>query len=226
MTKQTKPKSRKKTLITIILSVFALFVLPLAAVFLRGLYLGAGTKGERIAAYENPRSALLVIDAQNDTWNNARYSRNKEDVMTKVNTAVEWADNNGVLVIYIKMEISNPLDLLLSQGNYKKGSDGAQLTDRLILPSEYIYSKNRNDTFSNEAFDSFLKERQIDILYLVGADAGGCVYGTAKGGINRGYKVEILKDAVFSLSDKIMGKMLEQYQKDKIGVNTVEILCG
>lgn len=72
------------------------------------------------------------------------------------------------------------------------------------------------DALSNPAFESFLKERQIRELYLVGLDAEGCVYLTAKGALKRGYKVSILQDGIVLLAEKKWDSLMEKYIKNDI----------
>jgi len=63
-----------------------------------------------------------------------------------------------------------------------------------------------------------LISKNIDTLYIIGADAAGCIYSTARGGLNRNYTVNIVKDSIITRSEDIMDQMLNQYNKDGIAV--------
>ena len=86
------------------------------------------------------------------------------------------------------------------------------------------FEKNRTDSFSNRQFEQLLIDRQVGELYLVGVDAAYCVYYTARGALNRGYKVTVVTDAVMSRHS--MAGVLERYRRNGIGVITSEILLG
>jgi len=58
----------------------------------------------------------------------------------------------------------------------------------------------------------------VDTLYIIGADASACIYSTARGGLNRDYNVNIIKDSIITRNDEIMAQMLNQYEKDGITV--------
>jgi nicotinamidase-related amidase len=209
---------KKRRISIIILSILAVLLVCLAIFGARLFYLTSATKGDVIAKYENPKSALLVIDIQNDTLAIPQYS-NKDTLMSNINEAVEYANNNGIEVIYIKQEYgSNPLDALLSGGLYRTGSKGAQLSERLIQKPVNIFSKTRSDAFSTSQFEEYLISKQIDTLYIVGADATACVYKTALGAVNRGYKVIALKDCIFALNENYLNKMVNKYIENDIDV--------
>lgn len=217
-------KKCKKIIVTVIVVFLVVLIVSFATMALRVSYLMAATKGEQITEYENPKSTLLVVDVQNDTLENFKYSHT-DTIMKNINDAITYAYENDIAVIYIKQEYSkNPLDSILSLGTYHANSEGSQLSSLLESKPEMIFSKHRSDAFSVIEFEEYLLEQQIDTLYLVGADASTCVYKTASGGVNRGYGVHILKDGVFAGSDDIMTAMTKKYSEDGIGVNTVESL--
>jgi nicotinamidase-related amidase len=214
---------KKKRILSVILIITVLIIAAAGILVLRMVYLAAPTKGVKISEYEAPKGALLVIDIQNDTLSNPYY-KSTEAIMEKINNSVNYALRSGIEVIYIKQDFHNPLDYILSSGLYKAGSEGSQLSSHLETKPGQVFSKYRSDAFSTKDFEKYLINKQIDTLYLVGADASACVYKTALGAKNRGYDVTILKDALFSISEKVMAEMMEQYLKDGINTVTTEAL--
>lgn len=211
-----KSKGKKKMLITI-----ACIIAPLIAVVVgRVLFLSSATTGKTINEYKNGKTALLVIDIQEDTLKIPKYTNSKQ-LIQNINTSIEYADRNGMEVIYIKQEFSNIIDLLLMGGMYKANSEGSELSSQLLIKSYNIFSKLRADSFSENSFEQYLIDHQIETLYVVGADASACVYKTSLGGINRGYHVVVLKDCLFSIDENVLNKMSEQYQKDGIKVENM-----
>lgn len=198
--------------------IILLLVLLIIAIYARAAYLSASTKGNKITNYKHSQSALLVIDMQNDTLLSKQY-QGKTEIMRNINTAVNYAQTNGMHVIYIRQEFKrNPIDAILSGGRYKAGKHGSELSSQLRHPAEHVFTKFRTDTFSVKEFESYLIENQIDTLYLVGADASACVYKTALGGVSRGYHVHILKDSVFNVSKRIFVQLLREYETKGIHV--------
>ena len=86
------------------------------------------------------------------------------------------------------------------------------------------FEKNRTDAFSNRQFEQLLIDKQVDELYLVGVDAAYCVYYTALGALNRGYRLTVVTDAVASRHR--MADVLERYRHKGIKVITSEELTG
>lgn len=204
---KTKYKRRKLHKVVI-----GILVSCIGVVASRVLYLSNATKGDLIAKYVSPKSALLVLDVQNDTLGISEYG-NTEPLMANINAAIEYAKDSNMEIIYTKQEfMGNPVDSLISQGMYQADSDGADLYNELSIQSNNIFSKLRTDAFSEESFEGYLIENEIETLYIVGADASACVYKTALGGINRGYRVIVLEDSLFSVKKDLLNKMLEKYR--------------
>ena len=55
-------------------------------------------------------------------------------------------------------------------------------------------------------------------MYLTGVDAAYCVYYTALGGLNRGYRVHVVSDAVTSRVS--MSEVIQRYRRKGIGILT------
>ena len=173
----------------------------------RAFYLSKVTKGDKIVPNNISKSALLVLDIQNDTIGIKEYS-NSNHLLENINSAIKYANKNNIDILYTKQEFSNPLDKLLSGGLYGKGNSGAELSQQLQILSSNIFEKERTDSFSNKKLENYLLENEITTIYIVGADACACVYKTALAGINRGYNVIILEDCIFSVNDKLYNNCL------------------
>jgi nicotinamidase-related amidase len=77
-----------------------------------------------------------------------------------------------------------------------KGSHVSAIDKRIEIVAANIFSKSKGDSFSNPGLEAFMIKNRINGLYLTGLDAEYCVYATAKGGLNRGYKVNIITDTI------------------------------
>ncbi len=206
----------------LIISIIGIMVLCIGIIALRLVYLSSATKGDSIAKYDSPKSALLVLDIQNDTLGISEYG-NTKPLMANINSAIEYANGANMEIIYTKQEFTeNPLNSLISGGMYQADSDGADLYNKLSVQSDNVFSKLRTDAFSEEHFENLLIKNEINTLYIVGADASSCVYKTALGGINRGYRVVILEDSIFSVKRDMLNTMLEKYQTKGIEITNIK----
>lgn len=220
MEKIKNQKGKNKFMI-ILFSVLGVLIILVATVALINLYMITPTKGEIIPAYSNPKSALLVMDVQNAITKNKSYGKTSEFV-ERVNQAIELAKEKEMEILYVKNEYTNPVIILLSGGVGKKGTKGVEFDDRLNIVNRNIFTKSIGDSFSNTGFENYLIAKKVSSLYIVGADAAGCVLRTAQGGRNRKYNVTIISDAVITIaSDVKMKQVEEQYKKD--GIETITL---
>lgn len=209
----------------LIISIIGILVFCIGIIALRLIYLSRATKGDSIAKYESPKSAFLVLDIQNDTLGISEYG-NTKPLMANINKAIKYANGANMEIIYTKQEFTqNPFNSFISNGMYQANSDGADLYNELSVQSDNIFSKLRTDAFSEEHFENHLIKNEINTLYIVGADASSCVYKTALGGINRGYRVVILEDSIFSIKRDKLNTILEKYQTKGIEIiNTKDFI--
>lgn len=183
------------------------------------------TKGKKIAAYPDPRKALVVLDIQEGySGTDSRQpvtGTPATGMIATVNRLIEKASESGMEVAYIRQVFSNNLIVRLHGGKRQ----GRVIVDRRIqMINGNDFEKNRTDAFSNRQFEQFLIDRQVNELYLVGVDAAFCVYYTALGALNRGYRVTVVTDAVMSRNR--MEDVLARYRRKGISVITSKQLAG
>ena len=142
-------------------------------------------------------------------------------MIATVNRLIDMASESGMEVAYIRQVFSNNLFVRLHGGRRV----GKVMIDRRVkVINGNDFEKNRTDAFSNRRFEQLLIDRQVDELYLTGVDADYCVYYTALGALNRGYRVVVITDAVASRHN--MAEVLERYRRKGIAVMTSEQLIG
>ena len=209
--------------VLILLVIIAIFALVAVIVLIRSMFIA--TKGRIISTYAEPRKALVVLDIQEGySGTNTRQPVTRHPatgMIATVNRLIDKAAESGMEVAYIRQVFGNNLIVRLHGGR----SRGKVIIDRRIkVINGNDFEKNRTDAFSNRQFEQLLIDRHVDELYLVGVDAAYCVYYTALGALNRGYKVTVVKDAV--VSRKSMAGVLERYGRKGIAVITSEQLIG
>ena len=128
---------------------------------------------------------LLVIDVQQ------RYLKNyKPDLVERVNKRITEAIGEDIPVVYVR-------------NTGRSGRDeNFDLADGLLIESDCIFKKNIPSAFSNSEFESFLKRMKVDVINVVGVDGRCCVSRTVMDALGKGYKVQLLMDAIEAHSDK------------------------
>ncbi len=204
-----------------------IFVLAVAALLVGSyIYMQTPTKGKKIGTYEKPNRALLVIDIQDDfSGPNAKFypQNDVEAAIARVNSATAKAEKSQWPIIYIRHEFSGIMAFVSKAfmgGRGTHESPGIVMDKRVAVKSKNEFIKHRGDSFSNPGLDVFLTKNSINELVLVGLDAQQCVYNTAKGALNRGYKVTIVTDAILLSEKEKWNELMEKYKRD--GINILE----
>ena len=146
------------------------------------------------------KKALVVIDIQND------ITKHYKDIIDRINTAVEWAAENGLEVIYIRHN-----NLSAGTRTFKPGTKGEELVPELKIVSENIFVKTKANALTSEAFAEFIRNHDIHEFYITGADATGCVKSTCFNMTKAGFTVHVISDCVTSYDLKKVNEMLAYY---------------
>jgi nicotinamidase-related amidase len=167
---------------------------------------------------------LLLIDVQSDfTGPSAKYPfppGKSDGLIAAANRMSQEAREHGVPVVYIRHEFDGVVGKLYSRlllgGAAIKGSPGTELDPRLtrVSDSDHCFTKHETNAFSNPELDAFLRQRQVRELYLAGLDGLFCVNKTAKGGLDRGYRVAFITDAIISNFERAWHRRLRRYAKE------------
>jgi nicotinamidase-related amidase len=176
------------------------------------------TKGSIIAKYEHPRTALLVLDMQEDfLGEHARMPINREQIPAitgVVNSLIDEFEKNRRMIIYVKSEFPK-----IAIGNRIRhfaaieGSEGTRIFGRIRISGSAIFSKKAPDAFSSSEFDDYLVANQVNELVVTGVYADQCVLYTTLGALNRGYRIRFVKNGVGDRSDKAVNKACEAVRK-------------
>jgi nicotinamidase-related amidase len=130
-----------------------------------------------------PKSALLVVDVQNDVVGGA-YER--DSVVTNIGSLVDRARGERVPVVWVQH----------SDDGIAHGSNGWRIVPEL-QPSEGepIIEKNHGDSFEATTLEPELADLGVGRLVVVGASTDACVRSTIHGAFVRGYDVTLVSDA-------------------------------
>ncbi len=175
------------------------------------------TQGQKISKYANPRKALLVIDVQEDYTGQGKQPvlfKDAQKQITTINMLIGNATKAGMEVVYVRQIFDNNFVTRHFIGRTIEGQPGTELDSRIWMINQNDFTKRISDAFSNPQLEEYLVNNQVDELYLTGLDAAYCVYYTALGALNRGYKVTVVKDAI--MTRKNMSDILKRYEKKGI----------
>ena len=146
--------------------------------------------------------AFVVIDIQND------ITKNYRNIIDNINNAVEWAQGEGMFIVYIKHN-----NITAGTRTFKPDTKGEQLVPELSVVSDHIFVKTKANALTSENFAQFIADNEIDEFYVCGADATACVKSTCYNMAKAGYMVHVLSDCVTSYDLKKMDEMLAYYEK-------------
>ncbi|MHB8789160.1 MAG: cysteine hydrolase family protein [Desulfobulbaceae bacterium] len=191
-------------------------ILALVAVLALVFWRMQPTTGPRIETYPSPRTALLIIDIQEDyTGPHAQKPYRDSDRLVEIaNALLAQAQEKGILVVYIQNVVDNPLMAFFMGGINAPYAPGTEMDRRLLLvPGGMTFAKNRSDAFSTPELESYLRANQVNRLLLTGLDGAYCVNATTRGALNRGYQVTLFVDGIATESGKPIEKLALEWQK-------------
>jgi nicotinamidase-related amidase len=172
------------------------------------------TQGTIIAKYERPKTALLVLDMQEDfLGENAKLPIAREQIpglTAIVNSLIDDFERNGQPIIYVKSEFPK-----IAIGNRIRhhaaieGSPGTNIYGKIRLSGKIVFSKKEPDAFSNPDFEKYLISNQVNQLVITGVYADQCVLYTTLGALNRKYQVKFVRNGVGDSSEKNVNEACE-----------------
>jgi len=167
--------------------------------WLSARYIQRPTQGVRIEP--RPGTALLIVDLQEVFWNDAHYdTATRARVEAALAREAALAQDRGDPVIALRQEWSTPgtrlLARLLMKGEALRGSPGTALAAPFQGLADHVVVKRVQDGFETGELDVVLRVLGIGRLKIAGLDGVHCVAKTAQGALNRGYDVDLIRDAI------------------------------
>lgn len=192
---------------------------------------GVVSKGEAIVPGEIDRPALMVIDIQEGitgqlaSFFTKGFAEQAEPFIQTVNQAIGKAQALNMPVIYIRQENKDKIANLLTGGKMlKAGTASTEIDSRVTVVPGPVFMKLKGDSFSNPKLDVYLRENQINHLYMTGLSATQCVHKTIQAAIQRGYTVTAIADALIADTVEKKENALEQYKQEGVVVIKMEEL--
>jgi len=128
--------------------------------------------------------ALLVVDIQNSNgWSDEEIAENeaRQHVAFRLVKTIHEMRNQQVLVVFIHM--------------------GGNLADFLkrerISAQEPLFKKTYVNAFSEKTLLMYLRQHNVDHVFIVGCVTFACVLATAQGALQNQLAVTLLSDSVY-----------------------------
>jgi len=177
--------------------------------------------GRQIEKTATPKAALLVIDIQEcttgKTSNFKSYKLASDSLIKTVNSIIRLSVCNNIPVVYIRNEVSDYLINLLDD-SMEKGSEGTEIDHRLLVVSDHIFKKEKQDAFSNPELDQFMIKNKVNELYITGLDAANCVNSTILAARNRGYLIRVIDEGIIADKKETKEKMIKEFAQNGITI--------
>ena len=151
--------------------------------------------------------ALIVIDMLNDFIQEGgalETGTAGRSIIPFVKTKIKEFREAGYPIIYVcDNHETNDKEFQMFPPHCVKDTEGSKVISELeVLKSDKIIKKRRYSAFFGTDLDLFLRDNQVDEIYLLGVCTNICVLYTAADARNISYKVNIFKEGVASFDEE------------------------
>ncbi|PKH86313.1 cysteine hydrolase family protein [Colwellia sp. Bg11-28] len=142
---------------------------------------------------DDKRTALVLVDLQNDYFSGGRFELDNTDFAAKqASQLLAHFRQKELPVIHIQH--------LFEETNaafFSANTVGAEI-ESSVKPTanEPVIIKHQIDSFIETTLEQTLIELGIDNLVIVGAMAQACVQTICRSAVNKGYKCQVISDAI------------------------------
>ena len=172
------------------------------------------TSGARIEAARHGKALILVVLQEDYTGPHAQQSYQEPDrLISAANQLIEAAHAGGWPIYLARVAMPNDrFHALLTGGTALAGTKGAELDARLARDDTVEIVKTKSDSFANPTLDTQLAARQVGELFIAGLDAKFCVKKTILGALNRGYKVNVVREGIATRHSTPLAEHVADYE--------------
>jgi len=145
------------------------------------------------------RRALLLVDMQAEHFEGARPAEESR-LLAAVKAAIDQARAAGHPVIALRHGWQTPGTRLMTRmmlgGKGLAWESGTEIHPEIVEQVDHVVTKRVQDGFENPELGALLGRLDVGHLRIAGLDGCYCVKKTALAAANRGYRVELLTDAI------------------------------
>ena len=160
--------------------------------------------------------ALLVIDMLRDFVepDGALYIKGSEKIVPAVKREIERARSEGIPVIYIcDAHAPDDEEFRAWPPHCVRGTRGAEVVPELApVEGDVVVEKTRCSGFFRTDLERILKDKGIKTLRVTGVATSICVLYTVADARMRDFEVEVVKEAVWGLTEEDHNWALRQME--------------
>lgn len=160
---------------------------------------------------------ILVVDMQEIGTKQLLKPKDAQNLLNNVNLVISKADTEKV--IYVEA-IMAKLHVSLSKLSVEF-EPGLALDNRLLIVGNTRIIKTKANTFKSEQFQKHIKETGATEFVIVGLMAEHCIRATALGGLQEGYSITVISDAIAAQSEQSKKETLSELEK--AGANIISL---
>src|SRR4051794_17614680 len=143
------------------------------------------------------KQATLVIDVQHALCNGQYAAHDIARVIERINLVTAKSRAAGAPVILVQHEAE--------EGPLRFGGEAWRLDPRLeVQPPDLRLRKTASDAFHETELQDLLQARRVDSIVVCGLQSEFCVDSTVRGGLARGYAVQLVRDAHATMDNGVL----------------------
>ncbi len=147
---------------------------------------------------------VVVLDVQQQFYANKLQESKAKEMIQNINSLLDITAPEKV--IYIKS--AGKMLSVTFKGVKVDTIPAPDLDSNLKIVSHNVFTKYEGDAFTSVELSRFLQGNNVREIILVGLLAEKCIYQTALGGINRGYSMYLIPEAILGMSLKSKTKAM------------------
>ncbi|PLX06514.1 MAG: hypothetical protein C0598_13630 [Marinilabiliales bacterium] len=160
---------------------------------------------------------LMVLDLQDFYLKNSLNIKEAETYINKVNDLIYKTKNENIIYIRSVHKVLN-LSLKSPFIYVTLDTSAMQLYENLSIVNDNIFTKDEGNAFSVEDLNVFLEKNNVKEIVIVGLMAEECIYKTSIGGIENGFEISIVPQAIIGKSPKSKEKIFNKLKSKGVRV--------
>ncbi len=178
----------------------------------------SASAGDNEINIRSPRTALLVIDIQNDYFPGGKYELAGSDeasLQARKVLDVFRANDSPVIHIQHESQMGNP-------ARFAQNTEGQKIHQNVIpLPGEPVYTKHYVSSFVQTPLLEHLRKENIKSLVIIGMQTNVCVSGAVVDGVKNGFELIVLSDATAARNTTTHNETLPMIETEGAKIMTV-----
>lgn len=176
--------------------------------------------------------ALLIIDLQEDFFNDEELSRQRARLLAGCNAVVQKARDAGAAIFEVRTvhapdRSSWSLNMLSDgQGMTIESTEGAAPVHELTTSGSTVVEKTRDSAFHGTTLAEKLDDRGITSIAICGVSTESCIAMTAAEAYARDLHVTLVSDALASVDpdahDHALDRLSGQYRQNIVTSGEIE----